>query len=67
MKRQFDIDEKWDVSYSRIIVWKFQNFSVAQILREINFEQFGSCKTAVFAVLGGLNLVHLVHLGLQKV
>ena len=29
MKKQFDFDEKWAVSYSTFTVWKFQNFSVA--------------------------------------
>ena len=33
-------------------VWKFQDFSVIQILREINFGESRSSKTAVFAILG---------------
>ena len=37
-------------------MWKFQDFSVTPILREINFAEFRS-KIAVFAVLGaGLSL-----------
>ena len=38
-------------------VWKFQDFSVTQILREINFEYFELLKIAVFAILGALNFV----------
>ena len=51
-------------------VWKFpkfQDFSVTQISRKTNFRQFRSCKTAIFAILGALNFVHLVRLSLQKV
>ena len=40
-------------------VWKFQDFSVTQILREIKFGQFKSTKTVVFAILEALNLVDL--------
>ena len=32
-------------------VWKFQDFSVNQILREINFEESRSSKTAVLPFL----------------
>ena len=32
-------------------MWKFENFSVIQILREINFGESRSSKTAVFATL----------------
>ena len=28
-------------------VWKLQNFSVPQILRETNYGEFRSCKTAI--------------------
>jgi len=31
-------------------MWKFQDFSVTLILREINFGEFKSSKTAVFAI-----------------
>ena len=48
-------------------VWKFLDFSVIQILREINFGESRSSKTAVFAILGALNFVNLVHFSLQKV
>ena len=32
-----------------LTVWKFQDFSVSQILREINFDGARSSKTAIFA------------------
>ena len=31
-------------------MWKFQDFSVTLILREIDFGEFGSSKMAVFAI-----------------
>ena len=37
------------------------------ILREINFEESRISKTAVSAILGGLNLVNFVNLSLKKV
>ena len=33
-------------------VWKFQGFSVIQILREINFGESRSSKNAIFVILG---------------
>ena len=41
-------------------VWKNQNFSVIQILREINFGQSRISKTAVFATFGASSFVKLV-------
>ena len=41
----------------QITVWKFQDFSVDHILREITFEKYRSSKTTVFTILGALNLV----------
>ena len=35
-------------------VWKFQDYSITQILREINFQDFRSAKTAIVAILEGL-------------
>ena len=32
-------------------MWKFQDFSVTQILREINFGECRCCKTAVFVTV----------------
>ena len=37
------------------------------ILREINFVDSRSAKTAIFAILGAVNFVHLVNISLQKV
>ena len=36
-------------------VWKFQDFSITQILREINFGGSRSSKITMFAILGALN------------
>ena len=41
-------------------MWKFQNFSIIHILREINVAVGRSSKTAIFAILGALNFVNLV-------
>ena len=48
-------------------MWKFQDFSVTQILREINFEESRSYKSAVFAIIEALNFVNLVNYSLQMV
>ena len=48
-------------------MWKFQDFSITQILREINFVDSRSAKTAIFAILESVNLVNLVNFSLQKV
>ena len=48
-------------------MWKFQDFSVIQILREITFGDSKSAKIAVFAILGALIFVHLVNPSLWKV
>ena len=45
-------------------VLKIQDFSVIQILREINFDGFRSSKTAVLAILKALNFVDLVNISL---
>ena len=36
-------------------VWKFQDFCITEILREINFEDSRSAKSAVFAITEALN------------
>ena len=46
---------------------KFQDFSVTQILREINFGEFRSSKNAIFAIFGTPNFIDLVNFSLQKV
>ena len=53
---------------SQTIVWKFKDFSITRILCEIIFEESRSSKTAVSAILGGLNLVKFdkFHFSLQK-
>ena len=38
-------------SHGNITVWKFQAFSITQILREINFGESTSSKNAVFVML----------------
>ena len=48
-------------------VWKFHDFSIIQILREINFGGSRNAKDVVFAILGAVNIVHLVNISLQKV
>ena len=50
-----------------VTLWKFHDFSVTQILREINFREFRICKTAVSVILEALDFVNLVHFSLQKV
>ena len=50
-----------------VTLWKFRDFSVIQILREINFGESRSCKTAVNANLGALTFVTLANFSLQKV
>ena len=41
-------------------MWKLHDFAITQILREINFGDYGSAKTAVFAMLEALNFANLV-------
>ena len=48
-------------------VWKFEDFFITQILREINFAECRSAKIAFFAIFGALNFVILVNFSLQKV
>ena len=48
-------------------MWKFQDFSVIEILREINVGESRSAKIAILAIFGALNLVDLVNYSLQKV
>ena len=48
-------------------MWKFQDFSVTQILREIIFGESKSCKIAVFTISGALNFVILVNFSPIKV
>ena len=47
-------------------VWKIQDFPVTQILREINFGDSRSAKTAVFAIFGALNFDFYEYLHFSK-
>ena len=46
-------------------VWKFQDFSVTQILREIVFGGSRCSKIAILAILGALNFVDFVNFSLH--
>ena len=48
------------------IACKCQDFCITEILREINFVNSRSAKTAIFAILGAVNFVHGVNFSLQK-
>ena len=48
-------------------VWKFKEFSVTEILREINFGESKSSKIAFLVILGAPNFVNLVNFSLHKV
>ena len=48
-------------------MWKIQTFPATQILGEINFGEFRSCKTAIFAHFRGTKFLIWVNFGLQKV
>ena len=49
------------------MVWKFKDFSVTEILRELNFEESTTSKTAVFTIFGARNFLNLVNLSFLKV
>ena len=40
-------------------MWKFQDISATQILREINFDQFEAPKTAILTICAALNFEFL--------
>ena len=48
-------------------VWKFHDFSITQILREINFGDSRSAESAIYTILGAVNFVLLVIFSLEKV
>ena len=48
-------------------MWKYHDFSVTRILREIKFGGFRSSKINIFAILGALFVVNLVDLSAQKI
>ena len=47
-------------------VWKFQDFSVIQILREVKHGESRRSKTAVIAIFGAMNCVNLAIFSFQK-
>ena len=49
------------------MLWKVQDFSVIQNLREINFGESRGSKTTFFAILRALNFVNLANYSLHKV
>ena len=51
----------------RTTMWKFEDFFVIQILREINFGESRSSRTAVCVVFGALNIGNLVNFNFLKV
>ena len=57
---QYLQDVLGDVLGTQHTVWKFQDFSVTQILREINFGESRSLKSAFLPFIGALNFVDLV-------
>ena len=68
----FDNVQYFSTSYfsyccSTSTVWKFHDFSITQILREINFGASRSSETPVFAILGALDFVTLANFKIQKV
>ena len=48
----FLIFDLFDHAYT---VWKFHDFSAAQILREINFDHFKAPKSVILTILGALS------------
>ena len=47
-------------------MWKFHNFSITQIIREINFEDSGSAKSAISTQLQAMNSAFHVFLRFLK-
>ena len=47
-------------------MWKFQDFCITEILREINFVDSRSAKSDIFAILGAVNFVHLANSAFKK-
>ena len=50
-----------------LTVWKFQDSSVIQILREIKIGESRNSKTTIFAIFEALNFVCWVNFSLHKV
>ena len=47
-------------------MWKFHDFCITEILREIHFVDTRSAKIAVLVILGAVNFVHLVNFQASK-
>ena len=47
--------DKLHFHYKTSIMWKFHNFSITQILREINFEYSRSAKSTILTHLEAVN------------
>ena len=63
--------QTWEGLFAIFTLWithdeKFQDFYIIQILREINFGESRSSKTAVFAIFGAVHFVDLVNCSLQN-
>ena len=54
------------LSQVQYTMWKVQDISVSQILREINNGESRSYNTALFVILGALNFVNFVNLTLSN-
>ena len=50
----------------RVTVWKFCDFPITQILREINFGESRSSKTAIYACFEASDFGNLVNFHLKK-
>ena len=48
-------------------MWKFQGFSIIQIIREIDLGEFRSSEIAYITILGALNFENVVNFSLHKV
>ena len=46
---------------------EIRDFCITQILRENNFVDSRSTKTAIFAITGAVNFVNMVNFSIQKV
>ena len=62
----FRFHGKKDKLQKAAAVWKFLDYSAAQILREINFGEPRISKTTIFANFVALNVVHLEIFSLEK-
>ena len=65
-KFQFQFRLAQKLATLQYTVWKCHDFSVTQILREINYGDSGSSKPAVLAILVALKKSNLVNFTLQK-